>query len=95
MRAAADERPLSVRTLRRGLRRLIIPGGAARMPCIVGRAFTPAEKVCAGPEVYWQDKAPHPSVCALRRIHLPLQGRLLGDCRLKGSPGRGAVGKAD
>ena len=39
--------------------------------------------------------AMHPSVCALRRIHLPLQGRLLGDCRLKGSPGRGAVGKAD
>ena len=31
----------------------------------------------------------HPSVCALRRIHLPLQGRLWGDCRLKGSPVRG------
>ena len=39
--------------------------------------------------------AMHPSVCAWRRIHLPLQGRLLGDCRLKGFPGRGAVGKAD
>ena len=36
--------------------------------------------------------AMHPSVCALRRIHLPLQGRLWGDCRLKGSPARGAVG---
>ena len=34
----------------------------------------------------------HPSVCALRRIHLPLQGRLWGDCRPEGSPVRGAVG---
>ena len=34
----------------------------------------------------------HPSVCALRRSHLPLQGRLWENCRLKGSPGRGAVG---
>ena len=45
---------------------------------------------------YFHRKAAmHPFVCALRRIHLPLQGRLLGDCRLKGSPARGAVGKAD
>ena len=45
---------------------------------------------------YFHRKAAmHPSVCAWRRIHLPLQGRLLGDCRLKGSPARGAVGKAD
>ena len=33
--------------------------------------------------------AMHPSVCALRRIRLPLLGRLWGDCRLKGSPARG------
>ena len=30
----------------------------------------------------WGKAAMHPSVCALRRIHLPLQGRLLRDCRL-------------
>ena len=34
----------------------------------------------------------HPSVCALRRIHLPLQGRLWGDRHPEGSPGRGAGG---
>ena len=39
-----------------------VPGPAARLPYIVGRAFTPAGEVCGGPEGYWQGKAPHPSV---------------------------------
>ena len=39
-----------------------VPGPAARLPCIVGRAFTPAGEVCGGPEGYWHGKAPHPSV---------------------------------
>ncbi len=34
----------------------------------------------------------HPFVCALRRSHLPLQGRLWENCRPEGSPARGAVG---
>ena len=50
---------------------------AAHPPPLAGEA-TPAGKVCAGPEGYWQGRAPHPPVCALRRIHLPLQGRLYG-----------------
>ena len=42
---------------------------------------------------YLRSKAAmHPSVCALRRSHLPLQGRLWGNCHLEGSPARGAVG---
>ena len=40
----------------------------------------------------WGKAAMHPSVCALRRIHLPLQGRLWGDRHPEGSPVRGAVG---
>ena len=40
----------------------------------------------------WGKAAVHPSVCALRRIHLPLQGRLWGDRHPEGSPVRGAVG---
>ena len=39
-----------------------VPRSAARLPCIVGRAFTPAGEVCGGPEGYWQGKVPHPSV---------------------------------
>ena len=45
-----------------GVRRTAAPGLAARMPCIVGRAFTPAGEVCATPEGYWHGKVPHPSV---------------------------------
>ena len=33
-------------------------------------------EVCGGPEGYWQGRVPPPSVCAFRRSHLPLQGRL-------------------
>ena len=39
-----------------------VPDPAARLPCIVGRAFTPAGKVCGGPEGYWQGQVRHPSV---------------------------------
>ena len=39
-----------------------VPGPAARLPCIVGRAFTPAGEVCGGPEGYRQGHVPHPSV---------------------------------
>ena len=39
-----------------------VSGSAARLPCIVGRAFTPAGGPCASPKGYWQGKAPHPSV---------------------------------
>ena len=39
-----------------------VPRSTARLPCIVGRAFTPAGEVCGGPEGYWHGKAPHPSV---------------------------------
>ena len=42
---------------------LPFPVPAARLPCDVGRAFTPAgEAGGGGPERYWQGKAPHPSV---------------------------------
>ena len=84
-RAATDERPLSVKHAggpmrssapAQGRAAACHPGGAACLPYLAGRAFTPAGKVCAGPEGYWQGRAPHPSVCAVRRIHLPLQGRL-------------------
>ena len=37
-----------------GVRRAAVPGPAARMPCIVGRAFTPAGEGCGKPEGYWQ-----------------------------------------
>ena len=37
LRADENHRPL-----RRGARRLVLPGAAARLPYIVGRAFTPA-----------------------------------------------------
>ena len=39
-----------------------VPDSAARLPYIVGRAFTPAGKVCGGPEGYWQGQVRHPSV---------------------------------
>ena len=39
-----------------------VPDPSARLPCIVGRAFTPAGKVCGGPEGYWQGQVRHPSV---------------------------------
>ena len=39
-----------------------VPDPAARLPYIVGRAFTPAGKVCGGPEGYWQGQVRHPSV---------------------------------
>ena len=39
-----------------------VPDSAARLPYIVGRAFTPAGKVRGGPEGYWQSQVPHPSV---------------------------------
>ena len=40
-----------------------VPDSAARLPYIVGRAFTPAGKVCGGPEGYWQgQEGRHPSV---------------------------------
>ena len=39
---------------------------SSRKPCDAAnpmrRAFTPAGEPCGGPEGYWQDKAPHPSV---------------------------------
>ena len=99
------------RPLPRG-RRPAVPGSSSRLPCIVGRAFTPATWPCGGARPrgtmlasstaerqgrgvpvfagYLRRKpAMHPSVCALRRIRLPLLGRLWGDCRLKGSPARG------
>ena len=94
-----------------GARGPAVPGSASRLPCIVGRAFTPAAGPCgsARPRGRCQHRplrtrgkvlpglagylrrqpAMHPSGCALRRIHLPLQGRLWRDCRLKGSPVRG------
>ena len=40
-----------------------------------------------GPERYWQDKAPHPSVGWRRQ--LPLQGSLLGENRLQSLPCKG------
>ena len=47
-------------------------------------------EVLPGVAGYFRRKAAmHPSVCALRRIHLPTQGRLWGNCCLKGSPVRG------
>ena len=36
-----------------------VPRSAARLPCIAGRAFTPAGEICGGPEGYWHGKAPH------------------------------------
>ena len=39
-----------------------VPDSAARLPYIVGRAFTPAGKVRGGPEGYWQGQVRHPSV---------------------------------
>ena len=39
-----------------------VPDPAARLPYIVGRAFTPAGKVCGGLEGYWQGQVRHPSV---------------------------------
>ena len=45
-----------------GVRRAAVPGPAARMPCIVGRAFTPAGEGCGKPGGYWHGKVPHPSV---------------------------------
>ena len=87
------------RPLPRG-RRPAVLGSTSRLPCIVGRAFTPAAgpcgrarfpgrcqhrplrtrgKVLPGFTGYFRRQpAMHPSVCALRRSHLPLQGRLLG-----------------
>ena len=38
---------------------------------------------------FHRQAAMHPSVCALRRIHLPLQGRLWGTAAYKASPARG------
>ena len=43
-------------------RQPVVPGSAACLPCIVGRAFTPAGGACVCPEVYSQGKMPHPSV---------------------------------
>ena len=51
----------------RGQRRPAFPGYATRMPCIVGRAFTPAGKVCAGPEGDWQGRARYPARYHIRR----------------------------
>ena len=39
----------------------------------------------------WGKAAMHPSVCALRRIHLPLQGRLLGGLPLWKAPLQGEL----
>ena len=39
-----------------------VPDPATRLPYIVGRAFTPAGKVCGGPEGYLQGQVRHPSV---------------------------------
>ena len=64
-----------------------VPGPTARLPCIVGRAFTPAGEVCGNLEGYWQGKAPHPSVGWRRQ--LPLQGSLSGGSFPKASPARG------
>ena len=64
------------------------PGPAARLPCIVGRAFTPAGEACGGPEGYSQGKMLHPSVGWRRQ--LPLQGSLPGGgSPQKASPARG------
>ena len=61
---------------------------AVRLPCIVGRAFTPAGgEPCARPEGYWQGREPHPSVGWRRQ--LPLQGSLPGGGPPKASPARG------
>ena len=50
-------------------------------------------KVLPGFTGYFRRKAAmHPFICALRRIHLPLQGRLWENCRPEGSPVRGAGG---
>ena len=38
----------------------------------------------------WGKAAMHPSVCAFRRIHLPLQGRLWGSCRSERLPCKGS-----
>ena len=65
------------------------PGLAARMPCIVGRAFTPAGGPCACPEGYSQGKAPHPSVGWRRQ--LPLQGSLSGGGSPKKPPLQGTA----
>ena len=39
------------RPLRRG--DFAVPGSAVRLPCIAGRAFTPAGGPCVSPEGYW------------------------------------------
>ena len=83
--------------LRRGQRRsttairlpCLPPGSAARLPCIVGRAFTPAGEACGGPKGYWQGRAPHPSVGWRRQ--LPLQGSLPGGGSPKKPPLQGEV----
>ena len=64
-----------------------VPGCAARMPCIVGRAFTPAGEVCATPEGYWQGKVPHPSVAWGDTS--PCRGGFIGGSPPKASPARG------
>ena len=68
--------------------------GAQSTKCrLLARRSSPTDaggEVLPGFAGYFRRKAAmHPSVCALRRIHLPLQGRLWGNCRLKGSPVRG------
>ena len=53
-------------------------------------------KVLPGFTGYFRRKAAmHPSVCALRRIHLPLQGRLYRRQPPKASPARGGVAPGD
>ena len=84
-RAAADERPLSVKHAG-GPMRSSAPAQRRAAACHPRRCCMPAlpcradvharRKGLCRPEGYWQGRAPHPSVCALRRICLPLQGRL-------------------
>ena len=64
--------------------------GAQSTKCRLLARRSSQGKVLPGSTGYLRRKAAmHPSVCALRRIHLPLQGRLSNSCPPKVSPVKG------
>ena len=87
LRADASIGPYAEGRHPQGVRRAAVPGLAAGMPCIVGRAFTPAGEVCATPEGYWHGKVPHPS--AAWGDTSPCRGGFIGGSPPKASPARG------
>ena len=70
-----------------------VPGSITLLPCIVGRAFTPAGGLAAArKDIGGARRGTPPS--SLTRCHLPLQGRLLGGSRLQSLPCKGLRSRA-